>query len=267
MEGDNNQSQDSSQMVQRLLPPHEPHHSDFETNPLNNTNPQNNNSTGGGGFFPKSCPRGRLRGSKNKPKTPVVRNCESFNVLEAHVLEISSGADIMETLNTYAIQRGRGVCIFNGKGTVWNVIIHQHASSSLSGGVITLPDAFEIISITGTVLPPPAPPGFGSLSIFLSGGQGQVLGGKVVGPLIAKGAVILMVATFANAVFERIPLERHGAAERENAANGANQVQEVQPLISQAFTVIGSVGTSLSLFNAGPAVDLPNNFVAPGPPF
>ncbi|XP_074342981.1 AT-hook motif nuclear-localized protein 29-like [Apium graveolens] len=234
MEGDNNQSQDSSQIVQQLLPPHEHHHSDFETNTLNNTNPQNN-STGGGGFFPKSCPRGRPRGSKNKPKTPVVRNCESSNVLEAHVLQISSGADIMETLNTYAMQRGRG--------------------------------AFEIISITGTVLPPPAPRGFGNLSILLSGGQGKVLGGKMVGPLIAKGAVILMVPTFANAVFVRIPSERHGAAERENAANGANQVQEVQPLISQAFTVIGSVGTNLSLFNAGRAVDLPNNFVAPGSPF
>ncbi|XP_074342979.1 AT-hook motif nuclear-localized protein 29-like [Apium graveolens] len=173
----------------------------------------------------------------------------------------------METLNTYAMQRGRGVCIFNGKGILWNVIIHQHASSSLYGGVITLPGAFEIISITGTVLPPPAPPGLGSLSILLSRAQGQVLGGKLVGPLIAKGAVILMVASFANTVFERIPLERHRAAERENGANGANQVQEVQPLISQAFTMIGSVGTSLSLFNAGPAVDLPNNFVPPVPPF
>lgn len=34
-----------------------------------------------------------------------------------------------------------------------------------------------------------------------------MVGGGVVGPLVASGPVVLMAATFANAVFERLPLE------------------------------------------------------------
>uniref|UniRef100_A0A0D3GG13 PPC domain-containing protein n=2 Tax=Oryza TaxID=4527 RepID=A0A0D3GG13_9ORYZ len=66
---------------------------------------------------------------------------------------------------------------------------------------------FEILSLTGTVLPPPAPPSASGLTVFLSGGQGQVVGGSVAGQLIAAGPVFLMAASFANAVYERLPLD------------------------------------------------------------
>jgi hypothetical protein len=36
-------------------------------------------------------------------------------------------------------------------------------------------------------LPGPAPPGSTGLTIYLVGGQGQVVGGSVVGPLMAAG--------------------------------------------------------------------------------
>jgi hypothetical protein len=70
------------------------------------------------------------------------------------------------------------------------------------------------------------------LSIFLSGGQGQVVGGNVVGLLMAAGPVVLMAASFANAVFERLPLD-----DQEQA--GAVQVQ---PTASQNSGVTGSGG-------------------------
>ncbi|GJY44982.1 AT-hook motif nuclear-localized protein 22-like protein [Tanacetum coccineum] len=39
------------------------------------------------------------------------------------------------------------------------------------------------------------------------GGQGQVVGGGVVGPLLASGPVVIMAASFGNAAYERLPLE------------------------------------------------------------
>ncbi|XP_019098702.1 PREDICTED: AT-hook motif nuclear-localized protein 29-like, partial [Camelina sativa] len=74
---------------------------------------------------PGKRPRGRPPGSKNKPKPPVIVTRDSPNVLRSHVLEISSGADIIECVNTYARRRGKGVSILSGNGTVANVSIRQ----------------------------------------------------------------------------------------------------------------------------------------------
>ncbi|KAJ4702352.1 AT-hook motif nuclear-localized protein [Melia azedarach] len=170
-------------------------------------------------------PRGRPPGSKNKPKPPIIVTRDSPNALRSHVLEVSAGSDIVESMSTYARKRGRGVCVLSGSGTVANVTLRQPASPA--GSVVTLHGRFEILSLSGTVLPPPAPPGAGGLSIFLSGGQGQVVGGSVVGPLVASGPVILMAASFANAVFERLPLD------------GEEGAVQVQPTASQSSGVTG----------------------------
>ena len=146
-------------------------------------------------------PRGRPAGSKNKPKPPIIVQRDSPNSLRSHVLEVSAGAELVETLSNYARRRGRGVCVLSGTGMVANVTLRQPG-----GAVVALHGRFEILSISGTVLPPPAPPGAGGLSVYLSGGQGQVVGGNVVAPLTASGAVVLMAASFANAMFERLPL-------------------------------------------------------------
>ncbi|XP_073145920.1 AT-hook motif nuclear-localized protein 27-like [Henckelia pumila] len=161
-------------------------------------------------------PRGRPPGSKNKPKPPVFVTRDSPNALRSHVLEVSAGNDVVDSVSVYARKRGRGVCILSGSGTVSNVTLRQPASPA--GTVVTLQGRFEILSLSGTVLPPPAPPGAGGLSIFLSGGQGQVVGGSVVGPLLASGPVVLIATSFANAVFERLPLEQEEEEEDASAA-------------------------------------------------
>ncbi|CAL9240883.1 unnamed protein product [Arabidopsis halleri] len=179
------------------------------------------------GSTPGKRPRGRPPGSKNKPKPPVIVTRDSPNVLRSHVLEVSSGADIVESVTTYARRRGRGVSILSGNGTVVNVSLRQpaaaHGTNGGTGGVVALHGRFEILSLTGTVLPPPAPPGSGGLSIFLSGVQGQVIGGNVVAPLVASGPVILMAASFSNATFERLPLEDEGG---EGAGGDVGEVGE-----------------------------------------
>jgi predicted DNA-binding protein with PD1-like motif len=149
-------------------------------------------------------PRGRPAGSKNKPKPPVIITRESANTLRAHILEVSGGCDVFETVATYARKRQRGICILSGTGTVNNVTLRQPAAA---GSVLTLHGRFEILSLSGSFLPPPAPPGATSLTIYLAGGQGQVVGGNVVGALIASGPVIVIAASFTNVAYERLPLE------------------------------------------------------------
>ncbi|KAJ3680658.1 hypothetical protein LUZ60_016936 [Juncus effusus] len=149
-------------------------------------------------------PRGRPPGSKNKPKPPVIITRESANTLRAHILEIGSGCDVFDCIATYARRRQRGICVLSGSGTVTNVSLRQ---PSAAGAVVTLHGRFEILSLSGSFLPPPAPPGATSLTIFLAGGQGQVVGGNVVGALFAAGPVIAIAASFANVAYERLPLE------------------------------------------------------------
>ncbi|GKV33359.1 hypothetical protein SLEP1_g41879 [Rubroshorea leprosula] len=217
-------------------------------------------SSGGGAAATTSTrrPRGRPAGSKNRPKPPIIVTRDSPNALRSHVLEVSNGNDVVESVTIYARRRGRGVCVLSGSGTVINVTLKQPAGAS----VVTLHGRFEILSLTGTVLPPPAPPGSGGLSIFLSGGQGQVVGGSVVGPLVASGPVLLMAASFSNAVFERLPLDEEEGGE------------QVQPSVSQASGVTASAqgGDGGGVFNMGGNHPFPSDFFGwggslPRPPF
>ncbi|XP_073124639.1 AT-hook motif nuclear-localized protein 18-like [Henckelia pumila] len=167
-------------------------------------------------------PRGRPSGSKNKPKPPIIITRDSANALRSHVMEVANGCDIQESISIFATRRQRGVCILSGSGTVTNVTLRQ---PSAPGAVVTLHGRFEILSLSGSFLPPPAPPAASGLTIYLAGGQGQVVGGTVVGPLLASGPVMIMAASFGNAAYERLPLEDEEAA----AAGGGGGQQLGSP--------------------------------------
>ncbi|EPS72060.1 hypothetical protein M569_02700 [Genlisea aurea] len=161
-------------------------------------------------------PRGRPAGSKNKPKPPIIITRESANSLKAQAIEVKSGCDITESLGTFARRNQRGVCVLNATGWVANVNLRQPTSSG--GSIVTLHGRFEILSLLGSMLPPPAPPGVAGLSVYLAGAQGQVVGGSVVGALIASGPVVIMAATFTNATFDRVPVEEEEEEEDDIAA-------------------------------------------------
>ncbi|KAH7576122.1 hypothetical protein ACOSP7_003766 [Xanthoceras sorbifolium] len=204
---------------------------------------------GGPGDVVARRPRGRPAGSKNKEKPPVIITRESANTLRAHILEISSGCDVFESIATYARKRQRGICILSGTGTVTNVSLRQPAAA---GAVATLHGRFEILSLTGSFLPQPAPPGATSLTIYLAAGQGQVVGGNVVGALIASGPVIVIASSFTNVAYERLPLDED---------------QELQALVSQSSSGGGGVVNNQSLepSNSGlPFFNLPANCQLPG---
>ncbi|KAL2251681.1 AT-hook motif nuclear-localized protein 22-like [Sesamum indicum] len=174
-------------------------------------------------------PRGRPAGSKNKPKPPIIITRDSANALRSHVMEVANGCDIQESVSNFATRRQRGVCILSGSGTVTNVTLRQPAAP---GAVLTLHGRFEILSLSGSFLPPPAPPAASSLTIYLAGAQGQVVGGTVVGPLLASGPVMIMAASFGNAAYERLPLEDEEQQQQQPPAAVPGSGQLESPGIS-----------------------------------
>lgn len=164
-------------------------------------------------------PRGRPPGSKNKPKPPIFVTRDSPNALRSHVMEVANGSDVADSIANFARRRQRGVCVLSASGTVTNVTLRNPSST---GAVMALHGRFEILSLTGSFLPGPAPPGSTGLTIYLAGGQGQVVGGSVVGPLVATGPVMVIAATFSNATYERLPLEEE---EEGSGGGGGGQVQ------------------------------------------
>ncbi|XP_050386446.1 AT-hook motif nuclear-localized protein 15-like [Argentina anserina] len=179
-------------------------------------------------------PRGRPPGSKNKPKPPIIITKESPNALRSHVLEISSGTDIVDSIATFAQRRHRGVSVLSGSGIVSNVTLRQPAAPS---GIITLHGRFEILSLNGAVLPAPSPPGASGLTVYLGGGQGQVVGGTVVGALVASGPVMIIAATFTNATYERLPLE-------DESNEGMQQQQQQRQQQQSGVNSAGTAGNS-----------------------
>jgi predicted DNA-binding protein with PD1-like motif len=172
---------------------------------------ENNNESGGSEprdgavvAAPNRRPRGRPPGSKNKPKPPIFVTRDSPNALRSHVMEVAGGADVADAIAQFSRRRQRGVCVLSGAGTVANVALRQ---PSAPGAVVALHGRFEILSLTGPFLPGPAPPGSTGLTVYLAGGQGQIVGGSVVGSLIAAGPVMVIASTFANATYERLPLD------------------------------------------------------------
>ena len=163
-------------------------------------------------------PRGRPPGSKNKPKPPIFVTRDSPNALRSHVMEIAGGADVAESVAQFARRRQRGVCVLSGSGSVANVTLRQPAAP---GAVVALHGRFEILSLTGAFLPGPAPPGSTGLTVYLAGGQGQVVGGSVVGSLVAVGPVMVIAATFANATYERLPLDDDDEGPSGGGSGGA----------------------------------------------
>ncbi|XWS63218.1 hypothetical protein CRYUN_Cryun06bG0077000 [Craigia yunnanensis] len=127
------------------------------------TNPDAATTSSGADTTTGRRPRGRPAGSKNKTKPPIIITRDRPNALRSHVLEISSGSDIVDSVSNYARSRGRGVGVLSGTGAVTNVTLRQPAAPA--GNVITLHGRFEILSLTGAFLPPPMPPGAGGLTI------------------------------------------------------------------------------------------------------
>ncbi|KAK9229808.1 hypothetical protein WN944_022774 [Citrus x changshan-huyou] len=100
-----------------------------------------------------------------------------------------------------------GIFVLTGSGTVANVTLLQ--PSATPGSTITFHWRFDILSISATFLPQNAAysPLPNIFVISLAGPQGQIVGGSVVGPLLAVGTVFVVAATFNNPSYHRLPVQ------------------------------------------------------------
>ncbi|XP_074577584.1 AT-hook motif nuclear-localized protein 21-like [Curcuma longa] len=156
--------------------------------------------------------RGRPLGSKNKKKPPVIITRESPDALRPHMLEIASGTDIVAAVSALAARGQRGLCVLSGRGGVADVTLRQPWLEAAAASV-TLPGRFEIVSLDGAFLPAPAPLGASGLAVTVaSRGTGQVMGGNVIGKLIAAGTVYVISASFGNVAYERWPADDEAGA-------------------------------------------------------
>jgi len=209
---------------------------------------------------PARRPRGRPPGSKNKPKPPIFVTRDSPNALRSHVMEVAAGTDVAESIAAFARRRQRGVCVLSAAGAVTGVALRQPAGGS---AVMALHGRFEILSLTGAFLPGPAPPGSTGLTVYLAGGQGQVVGGSVVGPLLASGPVMVIAATFSNATYERLPLEdqeedhQQPAGQLGGGAGSPPRIGGAQHQLQQHGMGGGDPSSALAMYNLPPNL-LPN---------
>ncbi|KAF5183009.1 At-hook motif nuclear-localized protein [Thalictrum thalictroides] len=176
--------------------------------------------SGGGGGDGASIevsrrPRGRPPGSKNKPKPPIIITRDTECAMRPHILEISSGLDIIDSIVRFSRQRNVGLCVLTASGSVLNVSLRQPTP----GSTVTFHGRFDILSISATYLPPSSlyPSSSSSSSngggvgctttISLAGPQGQIFGGSVVGALIASSNVFIVATSFSSPTYHRLPVQ------------------------------------------------------------
>lgn len=175
-------------------------------------------------------PRGRPPGSKNKPKPPLIITREPELAMSPHILEVPGGIDLVESIARFSHRKNTGLCVLTGSGSVANVTLRQ--PSATPGATVTFHGRFDILSLSATFIPHPpetsplVPNGF---SISLAGPQGQIVGGLVVGRLLAAGTVFVIAASFNNPSYHRLPLEEDA---RNNSLSGGGD--EHSPPVSGA---------------------------------
>lgn len=161
----------------------------------------------------RQCRRKHGFGSENKPKPPIIVTGESPSTLRAHVMEVPLGRDVAECVARFAMRLRRSVYVLSAGGCLTNVTLRRPGS-----GVVTLYGQFEILTLVGCFFFPTlaaaapnakvaSPEVGGGLTAYLAGSQGQVVGGSAaVGGLVAAGPVVVVLASFLAASFDRLPL-------------------------------------------------------------
>ncbi|XP_058097016.1 AT-hook motif nuclear-localized protein 28 [Magnolia sinica] len=191
---------------------------------------ETSNATDGASIEVVRRPRGRPPGSKNKPKPPIfVTRDTTESAMFPHILEVPGGLDVIDAIARFARRRNAGLCVLTGTGTVANVTLRQPSTttSATSSSTITFHGRFDILSISATFLPPSSSSvfsqPFNGFKISLAGAQGQIVGGSVVGSLLAAGTVVVVAASFSSPTFHRLPGEDDMSTAEIAAAVGASE--------------------------------------------
>ncbi|CAL9046656.1 unnamed protein product [Musa banksii] len=113
-----------------------------------------------------------------------------------HVVTIATGEDIAARILSFSQKGTRSICILSANGAVSNVTIRQPGSS---GGTLTYEGRFEILSLSGSFTTTEnggVRSRTGGISVSLAGPDGRVIGGGVVGLLLAASPIQVVVGSF-----------------------------------------------------------------------
>ncbi|CAD5171338.1 unnamed protein product [Musa acuminata subsp. malaccensis] len=123
--------------------------------------------------------------------------------------ELSNDSDITSGVFDFARRHHVGIFVLGDSGIVANITlchpsVHGFTSISMSGH-------FDILSISSTFfLEPPSSSGciirLPPLIIALVRPDGQIIGGKVAGPMMVVGPVTFVVAIFSKPELHRLPV-------------------------------------------------------------
>ncbi|KAI3704467.1 hypothetical protein L1987_74687 [Smallanthus sonchifolius] len=163
-------------------------------------------------------PRGRPPGSTNKQQ-PAASGLPGAGFMP-HILDVKSGEDVLGKLVWFSQNSTRAMCILSASGTISNVTLQQTA---ISGGTVTYEGRFEILSLSGSFTTSESDiqhSRIRGLTVALSGPDGRVLGGNVVGLLTAASTVQVIVGSFVPA--NRKQSKERGGGEAEVVNGSAN---------------------------------------------
>ncbi|OIV96263.1 hypothetical protein TanjilG_05103 [Lupinus angustifolius] len=136
--------------------------------------------------------RGRPRGSVNKHRR--VNEPGPEFPLTPHVITVKAGECLATKIVALSLDVRSNVCILSANGAISRVTLRQPSSGS-----VTYEGRFEILTLGGSLLlydnSGPSHRSSG-LSVSLSGPDGHVVGGGVMGELIAASAVQVVLLSF-----------------------------------------------------------------------
>lgn len=139
-------------------------------------------------------PRGRPLGSRNKPKGPLHGIREITETAKCLTLEIPSGLNVTDIVESFMGSSDLGVVVIGGRGNVTNVNLSQ---AFHVGDMVGNKGPLEIISLTGAFPRGVDTRGGTGLKVTLTDAQGNHIGGTVVS-LIAYGTVLVTLNTIMN---------------------------------------------------------------------
>ncbi|KAG4167807.1 hypothetical protein ERO13_A13G219000v2 [Gossypium hirsutum] len=157
-------------------------------------------------------PRGRPVGSRNRPKPAAVTARDGGSaVVQPAVLEITAGADIIETIISFARRNRVGVSVVSATGSVMNVTLRHPLFNAPS---FSLHGSYGLLAMSGSFMAFSGAPSSSNrtpqstFGVTLAGTQGQLSGGLVWGRLMVATEATLVLNTFVNpALHRQLPFE------------------------------------------------------------
>ncbi|KAK7300241.1 hypothetical protein RJT34_11081 [Clitoria ternatea] len=147
-------------------------------------------------------PRGRPRGSRNKPKQPTVI-MEDADFYKPMMLEIPPGVDVVQAIIDVAHRQQVSIIVHNASGTINEATLGHNFQSPPT---ISLRGDLNIVYFNGTYIsnslmpPSSSEPNYCSFGIQFScnnsGQQSRIYGGIVGGKVIASSKVMVMTSIF-----------------------------------------------------------------------